>query len=129
MFEQDYVMREIRTMIRAVMQAIFGTHTEETLFDHLEQQGRLMDDGTFAEEIIALARQERFREAEHALFARVSPDDPGILRLGLAFYDYMSRLDPDTLAAHGYDPDTLADGLQRLLTAYGLKAMSDLFLQ
>ena len=51
-----------------------------------------------------------------------------MLRLGLAFYDYLSLLDPDTLAAHGYDPDTLADGLRRLLTAYGLKAMSNLFL-
>ncbi|MBR5372662.1 MAG: hypothetical protein IK130_10665 [Oscillospiraceae bacterium] len=128
MFEQDYVMREIRTMIRAVMKAVFNVDTEETPLAFLERQGRMMDDGTFSAEIIALARQERFRDAENALFAHISPDDYGMLRLGLAFYDYLSLLDPDTLAAHGYDPDTLADGLRRLLTAYGLEAMSNLFL-
>lgn len=129
MFEEDFIIREIKMAVKMAMQLVFGREVESPATEALAFLTSADEAGEEPDIIFQLMREKRYREAEKNLFSRAEPEKTALLKTGLIFYDTMSRLDTAELETSGYTSDKLADGLHRLLTIYGYNDVGNLFLQ
>ena len=129
MFEEDFIIREIKMAIKMAMQLVFGREVESPATEALAFLTHANETGEEPDIIFQLMREKRYREAEKNLFSRADAEKPQMMKAGLIFYDTMSKLGPAELETYGYDSDKLADGLHRLLTIYGYNDVGNLFLQ
>ncbi len=123
MFEQDYIMRMIKDMIRALLKMLFDIDTDSPSFDMVgdaEVQSRLLrlshmvDDG----DII---------NAQNEICKITSDDDMQNLKTALFFYAYLNEKDDDFLTANGYSRDEIETGIRELAEKYQVTYISNLF--
>lgn len=123
MFEQDYIMRMIKDMIRALLKMLFDIDTDTPSFDMVgdaDAQSRLLrlshmvDDGD-----IHLAQNE--------ICKITSDDDMQNLKTALFFYAYLNEKDDDFLTVNGYSRDEIETGIKELAEKYRVTYISNLF--
>ncbi len=126
MFEQDYIMRLIRELVRAVCKLIFHIDTETPgleLFDaEREQEQREALEG-----IIRLADQGRINEAENLLFEWPGDGNQETLKMALVFYAHLNEKTDAFLAEHDFSREEIRDGLHEVMSRYGLESLSETF--
>jgi len=126
MFEQDYIMRLIRELARAVCKLIFHIDTETPgleLFDaEREQEQREALEG-----IIRLADQGRINEAENLLFEWPGDGNQETLKMALVFYAHLNEKTDAFLAEHDFSREEIRDGLHEVMSRYGLESLSETF--
>lgn len=126
MFEQDYIMRLIRELVRAVCKLIFHIDTETPgleLFDaEREQEQREALEG-----IIRLADQGRINEAENLLFEWPGDANQETLKMALVFYAHLNEKTDAFLAEHDFSREEIRDGLHEVMSRYGLESLSETF--
>lgn len=126
MFEQDYIMRLIRELVRAVCKLIFHIDTETPgleLFDaEREQEQREALEG-----IIRLADQGRINEAENVLFEWPGDANQETLKMALVFYAHLNEKTDAFLAEHDFSREEIRDGLHEVMSRYGLESLSETF--
>ena len=126
MFEQDYIMRLIRELVRAVCKLIFHIDTETPgleLFDaEREQEQREALEG-----IIRLADQGRINEAENLLFEWPGDGNQETLKMALVFYAHLNGKTDAFLAEHDFSREEIRDGLHEVMSRYGLESLSETF--
>ena len=126
MFEQDYIMRLIRELVRAVCKLIFHIDTETPgleLFDaEREQEQREALEG-----IIRLADQGRINEAENLLFEWPGEGNQETLKVALVFYAHLNEKTDAFLAEHDFSREEIRDGLHEVMSRYGLESLSETF--
>lgn len=126
MFEQDYIMRLIRELVRAVCKLIFHIDTEAPgleLFDaEREQEQREVLEG-----IIRLADQGRINEAENVLFEWPGDANQETLKMALVFYAHLNEKTDAFLAEHDFSREEIRDGLHEVMSRYGLESLSETF--
>ena len=126
MFEQDYIMRLIRELVRAVCKLIFHIDTETPgleLFDaEREQEQREALEG-----IIRLADQGRINEAENLLFEWPGDGNQETLKMALVFYAHLNEKTDAFLAEHDLSREAIRDGLHEVMSRYGLESLSETF--
>lgn len=124
MFEQDYIMRIIKDVIRMVLKLVFHidteSPTEELVMDAeskyaLEQLMKQVDDG-------------QINEAENKLFAMTEDMEKQSLEVALLFYSYLNDKDDDFLEEHDFSREEVKNGLEHIVSKYGLTGVIDLFL-
>ena len=127
MFEQDYIMRLIREMIRTLLKLLFHmdigteTPTPDLLRDE-ESEQRL-------NRLLAMIDNGRINEAENQL-SDLTADISNMhhLELALLFYSYLYEKDDNFLNAHDFSREEVRSGLDRLLAEYGVTGVVDAFL-
>lgn len=126
MFEQDYIMRLIRELVRAVCKLIFHIDTETPgleLFDaEREQEQREALEG-----IIRLADQGRINQAENLLFEWPGDGNQETLKMALVFYAHLNEKTDAFLAEHDFSREEIRDGLHEVMSRYGLESLSETF--
>lgn len=123
-FEEDYIMRMVKELVRALLQLIFHVEgdapAEELLKDEkgqdtLERLRDMVDTG-------------QINEAENEIYGMEAGEDKGKLRMALLFYSYLNDKDDDFLREHNYSREEIAFGLKVVLDEYGLGGMAEAFL-
>lgn len=124
MFEQDYIMRLIKEMIRTMLKLLFNidlkNQTVEQLEDYEEKStlkvlGDMVDAGMI-------------NEAENRIFAIVDTGDKTNLELALLFYSYLNDKSDEFLAENDFSRKEIHDDLNYILSQYGLDSMAEMFL-
>lgn len=125
MFEQDYLMRQIKEFIAVIMKMLFGAELKSAdeliAYQHSSSGGgndllyRMIDDG-------------RIREAEMLLYESMDSKTADNLLKGYSFYQYLCQKDDQFLEAHDYNRSMIADGVRRLAALFGAGHLADLFL-
>lgn len=145
MYEQDYIMRLIKEMVRSLLKLLFHidmqSPIEELLHDR-EAKDTLRD-------LAGMVDRGEINEAENRLYAMlaetggdgaqegdgtqegVPADAPDRERLELAllFYGYLNEKDDEFLHDHGYSREEIRSGLEDWVERYGLKGMAEAFLE
>ncbi|MBQ8231154.1 MAG: hypothetical protein IJZ34_04405 [Lachnospiraceae bacterium] len=123
MFEQDYIMRVIRQVIRMIIMLLFHfdiDQDDEKLQKEMEQQESL-------ESLLDLVDRGEIDEAENRLYELVDGEDKQKLKTALLFYNYLNDKEDSFLEEHDFSRDEIRDGVKRVASLYGVAGMVEAF--
>ena len=125
MFEQDYVMRLIKEMVRAILKLLFNIDTDspsaELLEDAKEQQT--------LDELLDMVDNGFINEAENKIYEITEEGKKTDLEMALLFYSYLNDKSDEFLEAHNYGWDEIKAGLKDITVRYGVDGFAEMFLQ
>lgn len=124
MFEQDYIMRQIQQISRALAKILFNIDAE-ILSSAIIKDVKARE---AADDLIQKTDNGNINEAENKLFALTTDRTLDNLLVGIVFYSHLNEKDDDELEKNDFSHDKIKNGLTHLLSEYGLEAMADLFL-
>ena len=101
MFEQDYVMRIIKELVRAILKLLFNIDTDspstELLEDEKEQQK--------LDALLDMVDAGSINEAENIIYEITENGDKVNLEIALLFYSYLNDKSDDFLEEHNFSRD------------------------
>ena len=125
MFEQDYVMRLIKEMVRDILKLLFNIDTDspsaELLEDAKEQQT--------LDELLDMVDNGFINEAENKIYEITEEGKKTDLEMALLFYSYLNDKSDEFLEAHNYGRDEIKAGLKDITVRYGVDGFAEMFLQ
>lgn len=125
MFEQDYVMRLIKEMIRALLKLLFSIDTDspsaELLKDTEEQQT--------LEALLDMIDEGRIDDAENKIYEITEDADKRNLEIAVLFYAYLNDKSDEFLELHNFSRDEIKLGLQDISARYGVDGFVEMYLQ
>lgn len=124
MFEQDYIMRQIKEMIRAVLKLLFNIDTESALTQWAEKSEERASIGSLLE----LVDEGKIDEAENTIYDITEDLSESSLKTALLFYFHLNEKPDSFLEANNFSRDEIKQDLKEILSRYGLSTFSDLFL-
>lgn len=124
MFEQDYIMRLINEIVRAILKLLFNidtaSPTDELLKESEEKEtlGNLYD----------LVDAGKIGEAENMIYDLTESGEMAKLEIALLFYAYLNDKDDDFLEANDFSREEVKNGLIDIVSRYGLNGIVETFL-
>ncbi len=124
MFEQDYIMRLIREMVRALIKLLFNIDTPSPTADMFED----IEMKKTAERLQGMADAGKINEAEQELFDMVDENNKKTLGVALVFYSYLNEKDDSFLIENGFSREEIKQGIEDIVSAYGMDGFGEIFL-
>ncbi len=124
MFEQDYVMRLIKEMVRAILKLLFNIDTESPTVEVLENK----EEKEMLENLLDMVDAGKINEAENRLYDLTSDTDVNSLELALLFYSYLNDKTDVFLEANDFSRDEIKAGLENVIDRLGLSSIAKTFL-
>lgn len=121
-YEQDYIMRMIKEMVRALMSVLLKKRFHEL---DLEEKAEITGDDE-TKELFVLADTGKINEAENLLLENADFSNPRFIQEAMAFYEHINEYDDGFLEEHNYTREEIVDGLKDILNYYGLSGMFDM---
>lgn len=121
-FEEDYVMRMIKDMVKALACVVFGKR-----FTEYEVEEEKADDTDFLyRDIIEMADRGKINEAENILLTDMDRTDKRYMEMAMSFYFHINKYTDEFLSANGYSRQEILDGVEALAEANGIKGLDGL---
>lgn len=125
MYEQDYIIRLIREMIRAVLELIFRIDAESPTEEMLEDsEVKAALDG-----LLDMVDEGKINEAENVVYEITEDGGYENLKTALLFYSYLNEKPDEFLEENNFSRDEVKEGLLEIISRYGLGSMADTFLK
>lgn len=124
MVEQDYIMRLLKELVRAILKMIFHTDVDQPSVEMLKDSQRRCA----LEELLNLTDRGEINEAENRLSELMEDGGGQELELALIFYSHLNEKTNDFLEAHDFSREEIKSGLEDVLREQGLSGMADAFL-
>ena len=124
MFEQDYVMRLIKEMVRAILKLIFHMDTESPTVELLENR----EEKETLESLLDMIDDGKINEAENRLYDLIGNTDVNSLEIALLFYSYLNDKTDDFLEANDFSREEIKSGLENVVDSFGLSGIAKMFL-
>lgn len=96
-FEQDYVMRLIKEMVRVILKLLFNIDTESPTVDLLENK----EEKETLEKLLDMVDTGKINEAKNRLYDLTGDTDVNSLEVALLFYSYLNDKTDDFLETKG----------------------------
>jgi len=122
-FEQDYVMRQIKELTKALAKILFNVDSESPSAALI----RDMRTRETADDLIRKIDNGRIHEAENELSELLQDRTMDNFWAGIVFYSYLNEKDDDTLENDGFSREKIKNGINHLVSEYGMETISDLF--
>lgn len=124
MFEQDYIMRLIKEMIRAILKVLFNIDTDNPLEDVIKDE----ESKNTLEELLDMVDNGDINGAENQVYDMTSDHNMANLLVALLFYSYLNDKDDEFLQKHDFCRDEIKSGVTELASRYGLMDIVEIFL-
>ncbi len=125
MFEQDYVMRLIKEMVRAILKLLFNIDTELPTVELLENK----EEKETLKNLFDMIDDGKINEAENRLYDLTSDTDMNSLEIALLFYSYLNDKTDDFLEENDFSRDEIKLGLENVTDSFGLSSIAKMFLK
>lgn len=125
MFEQDYVMRLIKEMVRAILKLLFNIDTESPTVDLLENR----EEKEALENLLDMVDTGKINEAENRLYDLTGDATVNDLKIVLLFYSYLNDKTDDFLETNDFSRDEIKSGLENVTDRFGLNSIAEMFLE
>ena len=123
MLQDDFILRQIREMVHAVMKMLFQVSASELTPEVIEDSTAR----TTLENLIALTDEGKIDEAENQLYEMTCDGDRQNLEIGLLFYYNINGKDDDFLEVHNFSREEIMTGIQDLADRYQLSGIAEAF--
>ena len=124
MFEQDYVMRLIKEMVRAILKLLFHIDTESPTVELLESK----EEKEILENLLDMVDDGCINEAENRLYDLLSNNDVKSLEIAILFYSYLNDQADDFLEANDFSREEIKLGMENVADTFGLSSIAKMFL-
>jgi hypothetical protein len=124
-FEQDYVMRLIKEMVRAILKLLFNIDTESPTSELLEDS----EEKSTLDTLLDMVDDGKVNEAENEIYEMTENQDQNNLEVALLFYSYLNDKSDEFLEDNNFTRDEVKDGLKTIVSRYGLNSIASIFLQ
>ena len=124
MFEQDYIMRLIKEMVRALLKLLFNIDTESPTSELLEEK----EAKETLDQLLDMVDDGKINQAENELYEFLSQENMTNLEIALLFYSYLNDKEDGFLKEHDYSREEIKMGVKMLASRYGLNNIAELFL-
>ena len=122
MFEQDYIMRQIKEMTAVIARVFFGRKTYKS-FPMLEEAERQK---AFA--LIEQIQNGEPKKAVEELDRLTDNNTKENMMIGLEFYAQLSDMDEEYFIKSGYSFGNLRDDFENFTKKFGMDQMTELYL-
>jgi hypothetical protein len=123
-FEQDYVMRLIKEMVRAILKLLFNIDTESPTVELLEDK----EEKETLENLLDMVDAGKINKAENRLYDLISTKDMNSLEMALLFYSYLNDKTDDFLETNDFCRDEIKLGIENIVDSFGLSSIAKIFL-
>lgn len=117
-YQDDYVMRTISDLVRAIARLVLGKHDMDYKLPENEDEDTDLD-RTFRR-LKDMADAGDINGAENFLSDQLAPPDQDCLEMALTFYMYLNQFDDETLYSANYSREEIADGINSVCAEYGI---------
>lgn len=124
MFQEDWVMRQIESIVDFLIVAVL--RKEKNGVEFVFEQKNETEIDSLHEKLLQMIRECRINEAEDYLFDRLDTKDNRYLELAVDFYSRLNALDDETLRANNFSREEIEEGLKDIARKFGIP-LSDLF--
>ena len=124
MFEQDYIMRLINEIVRAILKLLFGIDTASPTDELLKES----EEKETLEKLYDLVDAGKISEAENMIYDLTETGEMVNLEIALLFYAYLNDKDDDFLEANDFSREEVKNGLTDIASRYGLNGIVETFL-
>lgn len=125
MFEQDYIMRLIKEMVRVILKLLFHIDTDSPSIKLLEEA----EDKQTLELLIGMVDDGRIEEAENIVYEITEDKSRRDLEIAILFYSYLNEKTDDFLEEHSFGREEIEAGLKDILSRYGMGRLAETFMQ
>ena len=125
MFEEDYIMRQIREMVRMLLKLLFQLDQEEDS----EELLRGTKENEVLRELLEMVDDGRINEAENRVYELCEDGEMANLKVMLLFYDYLNGKSDEYLEQCEFSREELKEDMRDLLAGFGLSDMAETFLR
>ncbi len=125
MFEQDYIMRLIKEMVRAILKLLFNIDTESPSAELLEES----EQRETLDTLLDMIDDGRINEADNMIYKITEDNNKVNLEVALLFYSYLNDKSDDFLEENHFSRDEVKQGLMDIISKYGLSSVAEMFLQ
>lgn len=125
MFEQDYIMRLIKEMVRAILKLLFQIDTENTITELVEST----EQKETLEELLRMIDEGKINEAENRLSDLVDETDKESLKTALLFYSALNEKTDDFLLENNFSRDEIRLGIESVTEKFGVRSLAESFLE
>ncbi len=125
MFEEDYIMRQIREMVRMLLKLLFQMDLEEDS----EELLRGTKENEVLRELLEMVDDGRINEAENRVYELCEDGEMANLKVMLLFYDYLNGMSDEYLEECEFSREELKEDMRDLLAGFGLSDMAEAFLR
>lgn len=121
MFEQDYIMRQIKEMTAVIAKVVFGAKTDQSFYmlQEVERQK------AFA--LIEKMRNGEIKDAVDDVNRLADTPTKENLIIGLEFYSQLSDMGDDFLAEKAYSFVSARKDFERFAEKFGMQQMTHLY--
>lgn len=123
MFEQDYIMRLVKEMVRTILKLIFNIDTEFPTGELLEEQ----EEKETLDRLLRLVDSGNINQAENELYELLAEENRTNLKIALLFYSYLNEKEDAFLEEHNFSREEVEEGLRTVVSQYGLSGIEDMF--
>lgn len=124
MFEQDYVMRLIKEMVRTILKLLFNIDTDSPSAELLKDT----EEEKTLDELLDMVDGGFINEAENRIYEIIEEGKKIDLEIALLFYSYLNDKTDNFLEEHDYNRDEIKEGLQDITARYGVNGFVEMFL-
>lgn len=142
-YENDFIMRQVRDMVRMLAKVLFGKNTatyeyhekflNENSLDEGEKKGelngqirkKLLASDRLYSHLITMVNAGKINEAENLLSDKLDEDEDGFFEAALGFYEYLNTLSDVFLEKNDYSREEVKDGAQDLADRKGLGGLGE----
>lgn len=124
MFEQDYVMRLIKEMVRAILKLLFNINAESPTVELLENK----EEKETLENLLDMVDAGKINEAENRLYDLINDVDMGSLEIALLFYSHLNDKTDEFLEENDFCREEIKSGMENVVDVFGLGSIAKIFL-
>lgn len=124
MFEQDYIMRMIKEMVRLFLKLLFNINTDSPTAELLENEHKQ----GILNYLTNMIDEGNINKAENELYSIIENGEKDDLEMVILFYSYLNDKDDYFLSEHDFSREEVKDGLKTVLSKYGFESLSELLL-
>ncbi len=116
-YQKDYILREIESLIHVITDVFLGEETIEYLPTG-KQEDKEVDHLYF--EMQKLLKEEKINEAENELFDKISISHRGYLKIAIHFYQQINQLSDEALAKQNFSREEIEQGIKEVMNLFGI---------
>jgi hypothetical protein len=124
-FEQDYIMRLIKEMVRAILKLLFHIDTDSPTTELLEDS----EEKATLNSLLAMVNDGKIDEAENEIYELTENLNQNNLKMALLFYSYLNDKSDEFLEENNFSRDEVKEGVETIVSRYGLNSIVTMFMQ
>ena len=121
MFEQDWIMRQIREISKMIAHVMLNAEVQSTVAELPQEERDLADD------LINKMKSGKVQEAVDAVNRLADNNTKNNLIIGLEFYSHLSDMDEDFLEANEYNLVRARKDFEVFAEKFGMQQMTSLY--